>query len=379
MSIQNGGEGRNSPEDEQQRPANDRDVAGAAPAAPSGRAGAMAWAYRTILTLISATLLLLILVMVRQPQPQNYPPQPAGQLPADVNPDGAEPPIFDDWLEGQAEQRWRQFRDRMRRDPLAETDQAIEERIDMAFAPVYERIPRFLDRHYSIVGQYAELSQAALGTLEEAIESRLFAALPERIGTATEAVAGVMHEEMRTEIEDWIRRESQTVPPGLTTTYERMLEVTVADTVERFTVSAVPSAVVAVGAGAGSTVAVAVVAKALAKKMMASAAVKTVGKVGGGIWGRLGGAAAGAAIGSVLGPVGTVVGGVLGGVAAWLALDGAVVNIDERLHRGDLERELTELVDEQKASVKSALATAVDKVKLEALGEFTPSELSNRD
>ena len=66
-------------------------------------------------------------------------------------------------------------------------------------------------------------------------------------------------------------------------------------------------------------------------------------------------------------------------MAAWLALDGAVVNIDEHLHRGDLERELTELVDEQKASVKSALATAVDKVKLEALGEFTPSELSNRD
>ena len=74
-----------------------------------------------------------------------------------------------------------------------------------------------------------------------------------------------------------------------------------------------------------------------------------------------------------------MVGGVVGGVAAWLALDGAVVNIDEHLHRGDLERELTELVDEQKASVKSALATAVDKVKLEALGEFTPSELSNRD
>ena len=378
MSTENGGEkGRNSPEGEQRR-AHARDVSGAAPVALSGRAGAMRWAYRTILTLISATLLLLIVAMVRQPRLPDY-TQPAGRPSVDVNPDGAEPAILENELEEQAERRWRRFAERMRRDPLPATDQAIEERIDMAFAPVYERIPGFLDWHYSIVGQYTELGQAALGALEDAIESRLFAALQERIGAATEAVAGIMHEEMRAEIEDWVRRESQTVPAGVTTAYERMLEVTVADTVERFTVSAVPSTLAAVGTGVGSTVAVAVLAKALAKKVMASAALKTAGKVGGGLGGRLGGAAAGAAMGSVLGPVGAVVGGVAGGAAAWLAVDGAVVNIDEYLHREDLERELTELVDQQKASVKSALATAVDEVKVDALDEVTPYELSNRD
>ncbi len=338
----------------------------------------MTWAYRTILTLISATLLLLILAMVRQHQPQQD-PQPAGQPSADVNPDTTEPAIRDDELEARAQLQWEQFKERLLRDRLPRTDLAIEEQVDTAFAPVYEQIPGFLDWHYSIVGQYTELGQAALGTLEDAIESRLFAALQERIGTATEAVAGVMHEEMRTEIEDWVRRESQTVPDGVMTTYERMLEVTVAATVERFTVSAVPSALVAVGTGVGSTVAVAVLAKALAKKIVASAALKTAGKVGGGIGGRLGGAAAGAAMGSVLGPFGAVAGGVVGGAAAWLAVDGAVVNIDEYVNREDLERELIALVDEQKASLKSALATAVDDAKLEALEEVTPSELSNRD
>lgn len=384
MSIGNANgeeKGRNSPEGEQP-PANARDASETAPTALSGSAGAMTWGLRTILTLISATLLVLIVAMVRQPRPQSD-LRPPDEPSVEVNGNGAGPAsIPDHELEGRAGRQWRQFAERMRRDPLPETDHAIEERIDTAFAPVYERIPAFLDWHYSIIGQYTELGQAALGTLEEAIESRLFAELQERIGTATEAVAGVMHEEVRTEIENWVRRESQLVPAGLTTTYERMLEVTVADTVERFTVSAIPSAVVAVGAGAGSTVAVAVLAKALAKKIMASAALKTVGKVGGGIGGRLGGAAGGAAIGSVLGPFGAVVGGVAGGVAAWLAVDGAVVNIDERLHRDDLERELIELVDEQKARVKSAIATAVDEVKLEGLeplGEFTPSELSNRD
>ena len=368
----------NSPEGEE-RPASARDVSEAPPSALSGRAGAMTWAYRTILTLISATLLLLILAMVRQPRPQND-PQPPDRPSAEVYRNRAGPaPIPADELEGRAERQWRQFAERMRREPLPETDHAIEERIDTAFAPVYERIPAFLDWHYSIVGQYTELGHAALGALEEAIESRLFAELQERIGTATDTVGRVMQEEMRTEIENWLRRESQTVPPGLTTTYERMLEVTVADTVERFTVSAFPSAVAAVGAGAGGTVAVALLAKALAKKMMATIGLKTAGKTVGGIWGRLGGAAGGAAIGSVLGPFGVVIGGVAGGAAAWLAVDGVVVNIDERLHREDLERELTELVDEQKARVKSATSTAVDEVKLEALGEFTPFELGNRD
>ena len=244
----------------------------------------MTWAYRTVLTLISATLVLLILAMVFQPRPPNA-PLPPDQPPAEPTHNEAEPdPMPDHELEGRAERQWGQFLERMRREPLRETNGAIENQIDRAFAPVYERIPAFLDWHYSIVGQYTELGHAAGGALEEAIESRLFAELQEGIGTATEAVGQVMQEEMRTEIENWVRRESQTVPAGLTTIYERMLDVTVADTVERFTVSAVPSAVVAVGAGAGSTVAVAVLAKALAKKIMASAVLKTVGKAAGGIW-----------------------------------------------------------------------------------------------
>ena len=371
----NGAErGRNSPEGEQP-PANARDVSDTAPTALSGSAGAMTWGLRTILTLISATLLVLIVAMVRQPRPQSdlqSPNQPSVER--NRNGEGAAP-VPDDELEERAERQWEQFLERWRGEPLPQTNAAIEKQIDRAFAPAYEQIPAFLDWHYSIVGQYTELGQAALGALEEAIESRLFADLQERIGTATESVGRVMQEEMRTEIENWLRRESQTVPPGLATTYERMLEVTVANTVERFTVSAVPSAVVAVGAGAGSTVAVAVVAKAVAKKVMATMGLKTVGKTVGGFWSRLGGVVGGATIGTVLGPFGAVVGGVAGGAAAWLALDGAVVNIDERLHREDLERELIELVDEQKARVKSAMATAVDEVKLEALeplGEFTP-------
>lgn len=145
---------------------------------PSRRAGAMKWAYRTILTLISATLLVLIVAMARQPRPQSE-PHPQDQPSVGVDPNEAEPdPMPDEALEPRAERQWEQFLERMRLAPLPQTNAAIERQIDKAFAPVYERIPAFLDWHYSIVGQYTELGQAALGALEEAIESRLFGELP---------------------------------------------------------------------------------------------------------------------------------------------------------------------------------------------------------
>ena len=368
MSIQNGGESRNSSEDKH-RPADTPDVA---KAATSGRAGAMTWAYRTILTLISATILLSVLAMMRQPRPQNPP-----QLPADVHSDEVAPFKGDHWLEQHADQRWIQGRERLSREPFPETNQAIEERVDMAFAPVYERIPGFLDRHYSIIGQYIELAHGVRGKLEEAFESWLYAGFAERVVTAEKAVAAVMNKEMRTKIEDLIRRESDTALPGLKLTYKHMLEMRVADTVERFSVSALPTAAGATVVGTGGAVAGAVGAKVVAKNM-ASATLKTLAKVGSGIFAKSAGVATGAAIGSFLGPIGAVFGGVIGGGAAWLAFDGTVVNIAEYLNRDDFQRRLTKMVDEHKARVKSHLSNAADKSRSEALGPVTPSELRSR-
>lgn len=337
------------------------------------RPSAVTWAYRAILTLISAMVLLLILVVTRTP---DY-PQPQGQPAEPVRVSGSE-------VGQRVNKRLLEFLDRMRQDPLPETDQAIEEKINEAFAPVYDRIPEFLDWHYSIVGQYMELFLAAgeEEKLEKEIRSRLFVKLQERIGTATQEVDRVMQEEIVSQIEQWGLNESQALTLlGERTTYKRVLDTTVADALRRFKASAVPLSIVSVGTGTSSTVAVAILAKAVAKKVMASVALKTAGKVGGkvAVGGGFGGAATGAAIGSVLGPVGAAIGGVVGGVAAWLALDAVFVNVDELLNRKDLKRELIELIDKQKAQVKSVMLKAVNENKHEALGILTPSELRDRD
>ena len=77
--------------------------------------------------------------------------------------------------------------------------------------------------------------------------------------------------------------------------------------------------------------------------------------------------------------IGVAVGGLGASAVAWLLVDAVVLLVDEHFNRDDLERELTALVDEQKAEMKAAMSGAVDQAKQEALGPITPSELNGRD
>ena len=323
------------------------------------------WAWRTILVLISVTVLLSIFALIHDwtgplPKPE-YPDRPG--------PDGsvAPDPLGACELRQQAEREWIAFRERLLQQELRQTERAIQDGIDAAFAPIYTGVPAFLDWHYSVIGQYVELGQAAFGELEEEFSVRLFAGLQAGIANASTDVDQTMREEMGALVEQWVRDQGQMLPTeALRTAYERMLGATIADTVQRFTASAPPSAVVAVGAGVAGTAAAAAVAKGLAKKLTASTAMKAVGKAALKAGSPLGAAAAGAAAGAFLGPAGAAV-GVIAGAAAWLALDSAAVNIDEHLNRRAFERELIELVDESMAQVKTSLSAAVDEAKAEAL------------
>ena len=347
-------------------------------------AGGWTWAWRTFVALLCVTLLMAILAWIQNIrdesvtrirdgaatlQPRDLPEQQTARV------DRA--PSFSGLceLERQAVERWQAFRENLLRERLQRTERAIQDGLDAAFDPVYGRIPKFLDWHYSIIGQYTELGQAAAGRLQQELEARLFSDLQQRIDDASTNVDLVMQDEMRTLIDQWVRMEGQRPPTGVSTAiYQDMLDMTIPQTVRRFGWSAPPSAVVAVGAGAGGKAAATALGKTLAKKLMASAAVKTAGKVAVKLGSLLPTAATGAAVGSVLGPPGAAIGGVVAGVAAWLALDSAVVNIDEHLNRSALEQDLVELVDGLNAEIRTALSDAVEEAKSEALEVLDPAQ-----
>lgn len=320
----------------------------------------------TILLLVSAAVLVSILAIAHGaigrldvPAPP-YPPRQHESLAPD--------PMDACELGQRAERQWRAFRERLVRQELLETEGAIRNGIDTAFAPVYTGIPAFMDWHYSVIGQYVELGQAAFGRLQEESSARLFAGLQERLVTVSVDVDRAMSGEIGRSVERWVRNEGQTLPTEtLRKTYQRMLDASVANTVERFTVTAVPSGVVAAGTGAMGMAAATALTTGLTKRLAASATVRTAGKAAARIGGPFGTALAGAAAGAVLGPVGAAISGVLAGAVAWLALDSAFVNIDEHLHRSSFEEDLIGLVNESKGRVKTALSAAVDETRTEAL------------
>ena len=222
-----------------------------------------------------------------------------------------------------------------------------------------------------------ELGQAAGGQLQQALEARLFADLQERIDVASADVGLVMQDEMRTLVDQWIQNEGQMLPTeALRTTYQDMLEATIPNTVRRFTLTAGHSLVLSAGAGAGGAAAATTFTKVLAKKLTASVTLKTAGKAVVKV-GPFGAAAAGAAAGSVLGPAGAAIGGIVAGAAAWLAVDSAAVNIDEYLNRSALEQDLTELIDESKAQIRTALSEAAEETKSKALAVLGPAQANS--
>ena len=359
--------------------------------ANQSRIGVMTYFWWTIVTLISVTLALSVMAIVNQPRSATGVLSPE---PPDTAPDGEEEvelpagclPVED--LRRRAEGRTAPLLEYLLRRPLPETGEAIRDNIDSAFEPVYERIPTLLDWHYSVAGQYTELGLAAAGRLQQEMESRLFRGIDERMDEASTAIDGVLGTELSDSIEQWLRNESQSVDPDCDArlVYVDMLGAVIPDSMQRFRTLVVPAGVTALGGAAAGKAAVTALIKSMSKKLVASTAAKAVGKMVPKLLGKWGGAAAGGTVGTALGvalgPVGAIVGGVVGvaaGAAGWLIVDGVVMKADEHLNRADLERELTELVDQRRAAIKESISTAFEEARLEALERVTPFELSNPD
>ena len=402
-------------------PADGRDTSGAAPPAPAKRAGRATWAWRTVLVVMSATLLSIV-VGTAWIRPFRYTESPMPPEPPDAPLPECDR-LRDSELERLGNAWWTSMAGRLSREPLPLTERVLQDNVDAAFAPVYARIPEFVDWHYSLAGQYTQLAQAIpdqllasqfaraalerlqdsrlvqaaldrlresqfaraalerwqdsalahealehLERLRQATDSRLFAGLPDRVRHASAGVETVMREEMRDLIARRMRDEVRTVPTyplagagapctevgtaGLRMVYESMLTAAMPDAVRRFTASAPPTGLLAAGAAARGAVAGRTLIKGLSARLMTRTAGRTASALG------------------------AAAGGLAAGAAAWLIVDVAVLVVDEHFNRDALERELIELVDEQKAAMKTELARAVDEARSAALGAITPSEMN---
>ena len=332
---------------------------------PAKPVGILTYFWWTILTLISVTVVLLILAALNQnPQPEEERQVRIGQ--------GKECPQSEEELRARAEKRKGPIlRSVLRPELFEETGKTIDEQIDLAFEPIYPLIPKFLDWHYSVPGQYQQLGLAALGDLESEMERRLFSGVNEQLESATVKFDKILKTKFRSLLSQKIQDEVQTVDKECKNTYEHILTKVMQNSVQRFT-SFVPASGLAAFKGALSGKALfGAMTKAMSKKLLASVVIKTSGKMAAKMAGAGGAAASGAVVGAFLGPVGAAVGGVVGGIVGWFAVDSAVVTIDEHFNRDEFEKELIARINEQKKKIKSSLQAA----KSETLNNMTHSQI----
>ncbi len=328
---------------------------------PTKPVGMLTYFWWTILTLISVTVVLLILATINQ----NSQPEEERRVRIEQ---GKECLQSEEELRARAEQRKGPvLRSVLHPELFEETGKTIDEQIDLVFEPIYARIPKFLKWHYSVVGQYQQLSAAAFGNLESEMERRLFSGVNEQLESVPVKFDKIFKTEFRSLLSQKIQDEVQTVDEECRNTYEHMLTKIMKDSIRRFTSFVPASGLAAFKGGIGGKALFGAVSKKLLTSVGIKTAVKTAAKMGG----AGGAAASGAAVGSILGPIGTAIGGVLGGVAGWLGVDTAVVKGDEYLNGDEFKQELIALVDKSKKQVKSDMKLSIH----EALEGMTPSEL----
>ena len=259
---------------------------------------------------------------------------------------------------------------------LEMTKQQIGPLLEAAYAPVYDAIPAYTDFHYSLPGEYLELTEAAIGDLGGAIQTRLFPGHEERL----ERVMYLLDESFEAVYREQIEKSlTEALPAGSNdTALGPLTQSAIEGAKTRIKVTAPVAGLVMIGGAASLKAASTLIAKKIAAKIGIKAAAKSGAK-----WAAAAtGAGGGAVVCSWAGPVaGICAAG--GAVIAWVAVDITVLKLDEIMNREEFEANLRSLIDDAKSARRSQLENAlVEKsnqvqagIKIE-ISDFTLKQLT---
>lgn len=240
--------------------------------------------------------------------------------------------------------------------------------LDVAYQPAYDAIPAYANFHYSVWGEYAELSAAAIGDVSGKLKEMLFADMEARL----REVSAVLDDNFNSAFELELAQVSGGTG-GIEIGLGPLTKVAVENSLERMQVT-VP---ISTAAALGTAAAIKSAATAMAKKIAAKLAVKAAAKTGG-KWAAAGtGAGTGAALCSWSGP-GAGLCAAVGGVGAWIITDYGIMKLDEFWNRDEFEADLREMIDQHKAEYKATLELALS-ARASAVQEMVNEVVQDHD
>ena len=238
----------------------------------------------------------------------------------------------------------------------------LEGQIDRAFDQMENNVDRYLDWYYSLMTEYVRLAKLMTGEIEGYMERNLyeqlqqgktFKVVSDEIATAVASHKNVMAEYHQT-VKAIMDASRMVLPAGE--------EAKVVKDMSLNDIVSLPAHLDivaferrAAGGAVAAGVSAAITAK-VASKGVFKAAAKALSKMAvSKATAFLGGSAVGAAIGSFLPGVGTVVIGALGGVIGGLAIDGALLSLEEAISRAEFKKEILAAIRETKVAFKARL------------------------
>jgi hypothetical protein len=226
----------------------------------------------------------------------------------------------------------------------------IEPLLEEAYQPVYLAIPKYADYHYSVWGEYVELTAAARGLLGVKLGETLFVGFDKRLSSVESKLDNIFSSTFLSSVED------ETAELNASNNNLGALTKAALNDAERRMLITIPAGIAAI---TGTKVLAGIIAKKIAAKL----AIKAGAKVSGKLATTATGVGIGAASCAWAGPVAGVC-AAAGGIAAWATADYVIVKLDSLWNRADFENDLRTMIDEHKHTVKLEMEKAV---KLRAL------------
>lgn len=230
--------------------------------------------------------------------------------------------------------------------------QQIGPLLEAAYKPVYDAIPAYTDFHYSLPGEYLELTEAAIGNLGAVIQARLFSSHEERL----ERVMYLLDESFEAVYREQIEKSlAEALPAGSNgAALGPLTQSAIEGAKTRIKVTAPVAGMVMIGGAASLKAASTLIAKKIAAKIGIKAAAKSGAK-----WAAAAtGAGGGAIVCSWAGP-GAGICAAGGAVIAWVVVDIAVLKLDEIMNREEFEANLRNFIDDAKSARRSQLENAL--------------------
>lgn len=221
----------------------------------------------------------------------------------------------------------------------------IDKNIDNAFASIENNVDKFLDFHYSVIGEYAELTSMANDKIKETIRKRL-------IGTEFESNIKEAYESIDAKYKESISNHISAIDAyalrDVDTVLNRDIIKTIESDINDFKLLQEEKLGLVMGVYFLPKIVQAIGAK-IALKASGKMVIKSTVKMGA----KYATAGSAAFAGTACGPFVWVCSPVLA-VSAWFTTDAIVLTGDEYYNRGEFKDEILGVINEQKESLKNS-------------------------